>query len=254
MRRLMAACVATSIVLGAATAVAEPVTVRFAEKVTHGFLALRAENGTTLASGELYQTVSGDRVDSRLVFRFKDGSLYDETAVFSQRRVFRLLSYRLVQRGPAFPEATEVSFSRETGRYTARLKDDKPAEGKLTLPEDLHNGLSGVLLKNLPPGTTAKGHLLAFLPKPQMLDTTLREEGEDRYFVGDHPGTATRYLVKLEVPGVKGVVADLLGKTPPETRYWFTKGGARGFLKFEGAMFLKGPVWRIELAAPRWAP
>jgi hypothetical protein len=235
MRRASAACVAMGAVLAAANVVAAPVTVRFAEKVTHGFLVLRAQSGDTLASGELYQTVSGDRVDSRLVFRFKDGSLYDETAVFSQRRVFRLLTYRLVQRGPAFPEPIEVSFSRETGRYTARLKDDKPAEGTLTLPED-------------------KGHLVAFLPKPQMLDATLREEGEDRYFVGDHPGTATRYLVKLEVPGVKGVVADLLGKTPPENRYWFTKGGARGFLKFEGAMFLKGPTWRIELAAPRWAP
>jgi hypothetical protein len=254
MTRGLAACVAAIAVLSAATAGAAPVAVRFAEKVTHGFLVLRAQGGDTLASGELYQTVSGERVDSRLVFRFKDGSLFDETAVFSQRRVFRLLTYRLVQRGPAFPEAIEVAFSRETGRYTARLKDDKPVEGTLTLPEDLHNGITGVLLKNLPPGKTATGRLAAFTPKPLMLDTTLREEGEDKYFVGDHPGTATRYLVKLEVPGVKGIVADLLGKTPPENRYWFTKGGARGFVKFEGAMFLKGPAWRIELGAPRWTP
>ena len=254
MTRVTAACVAVLILLEAAIAAAAPVAVRFAEKVTHGFLVLRTERGDTLAHGELLQTVGTDRVDSRLVFRFKDGSLYDETATFSQRRVFRLLTYRLVQRGPAFPEPSEVAFSRETGRYTARVGNDKPVEGTLTLPEDLHNGITGVLLKNLPRGTTATGRLVAFTPKPQMLETTLREEGEDRYFVGDHSGTATRYLVKLEIRGVKGIVADILGKTPPENRYWFTKGAARGFLKFEGAMFLKGPTWRIELGAPRWTP
>jgi hypothetical protein len=220
----------------AATADAAPVTVRFAEKVTHGFLVLRAEGGDTLAHSELLQTVGSDRVDSRLVFWFKDGSLYDETATFSQRRVFRLLTYRLVQRGPAFPEASEIAFSRQTGHYTARVGNDKPAEGTLTLPEDLHNGITGVLLKNLPPGTTATGRLVAFMPKPQMLATTLSEEGEERYFVGDHARTAMRYLVKLEVPGVTGIVA-----------------GARGFLKFEGPMFLRGPKWRIELGAPRGA-
>jgi hypothetical protein len=252
MTRVMIACVI--VIAAVLPAAAAPVTVRFAEKVTHGFLVMRTEGGDTLAHGEFLQTLVGDRVDSRLVFWFKDGSLYDETATFSQRRVFRLLTYRLVQRGPSFPEASETAFSRQTGRYTARVGNDKPAEGTLTLPEDVHNGITGVLLKNLPPGTTATGRLVAFTPKPLLLTTTLREEGEDRYFVGDHGSTATRYLVKLEVPGVKGIVADILGKTPPDLRYWFTKSGARGFLKFEGAMFLKGPKWRIELAAPRWAP
>jgi hypothetical protein len=251
---LMAGCLALIIGVAPATARAAPVTVRFAETVTHGFLVLRAEGGDTLAHGELNQVVGGDRVDSHLVFRFKDGSVYDETVTFSQRRVFRLLSYRLVQRGPTFPEASEVAFSRNTGHYTARLGNDKPAEGRLTVPEDAHNGMTGVLLRNLPPGTSANGRLVAFTPKPQMLDTTLREDGEDRYFFGPQSGTATRYLVKLEVPGVKGVVADILGKSPPDNRYWFTKTATRGFLKFEGAMFLKGPTWRIELGAPRWTP
>ena len=39
------------------------------------------------------------------VFRFKDGSLWDETVVFTQERVFTLQSYRLRQTGAVFPEA-----------------------------------------------------------------------------------------------------------------------------------------------------
>jgi hypothetical protein len=35
---------------------------------------------------------------------------YDETLVFMQAGVFRLIRYRLVQRGPAFPEASDVTF------------------------------------------------------------------------------------------------------------------------------------------------
>ena len=49
------------------------------------------------------------------------------------------------------------------------------------------------------------------------------------------------------------VVAAVLGKSPPDLRYWISTGPAPGFLKFEGAMFLNGPIWRIELATPRWA-
>jgi len=40
---------------------------------------------------------------------------------------------------------------------------------------------------------------------------------------------------------------------PSELRYWITTGAAPAFVKFEGAMFLNGPRWRVELRAPRWA-
>src|SRR2546422_3969620 len=45
---------------------------------------------TTLfrSQGDFVQLARGDHVMTRLVFRFADGSLHDETAVFSQRGVF----------------------------------------------------------------------------------------------------------------------------------------------------------------------
>src|SRR5262249_59514248 len=50
----------------AAGAAADPVTVRFPDGTTHGFLVLRSLKGQTLAHGELLAFPHGDRMESRL--------------------------------------------------------------------------------------------------------------------------------------------------------------------------------------------
>ena len=87
--------------------VGETVPVRYAEGLVHGFLVLHSSDGQTLAEGDLLQTVHGDRVTSRLVFHFKDGSVHDDTVVYAQRHYFRLLSEHLIQKGPSFEQAIE---------------------------------------------------------------------------------------------------------------------------------------------------
>jgi hypothetical protein len=71
---------------------AEPIPVRHVEGTVHGFLALRSKEGRVLAVGDLFEVVRGDRVTSRLIFRFKDGSVDDETTVLSQRGNFQLIT------------------------------------------------------------------------------------------------------------------------------------------------------------------
>jgi hypothetical protein len=88
----------------------DPVRVRFPEGPAHGFVVLASEDGRPLAHGELEQWLEGNIVASRLVFRFDDGSLYDELVRFSQRRVFRLDSYHLVQSRPALKETLAARF------------------------------------------------------------------------------------------------------------------------------------------------
>src|SRR4051794_16638321 len=56
---------------------AAPIEVRFAEGVAHGFLLLRTADGNLIASGDVLQVSRGAKVESRMVFRFKDGSLLD---------------------------------------------------------------------------------------------------------------------------------------------------------------------------------
>ena len=236
----------------ATAASAEPVTVKYLESAAHGFLVLRNDRGEVIAHGELIQTPQADNIQSRLVFRFLDGSLYDEIVTFSQKRVFRVVAYKLIQKGPSFPEPSEVSFDRASGRYRAQTGTDEPVEGPLEMPEDVYNGMTGTLIRNLPVGATGTGHIYAFTPKPRLLRSTMRPEAEDKYFAGESARTASRYLVTMEIGGVTGVVAAVLGKDPPDLRFWISTGPAPAFLRFQGAMFLKGPVWRIELTAPRW--
>ena len=76
----------------------------------------------------------------------------------------------------------------------------------------------------------------------------LRREGEDRVAFAGAPKSAVRLLVDLEIGGVTGVLASLIGKTPPDLRYWLVLGDVPAFVRFEGAMFLNGPVWRVEMA------
>src|SRR5262245_11226621 len=143
-------------------AAAGPVTVRYTEGVLRGFLVLRSLQGTHLADGELVQVPHGTRVETRLTFRFKDGSLHEEVAVFAQSSVFTLLRYHLVQRGPEFSHATEASLERETSRYAVRVQEqpngkESVEEGQLELPADLYNGMALILAKNVPSGGTVTG-------------------------------------------------------------------------------------------------
>jgi hypothetical protein len=245
-----------SLLLPFAAVEAAPVSVRLTEGSLRGFLVLRSREGTPLAHGELHQIGRGDMIENRLLLQFKDGSVYDETATYTQDRVFTLHAYRLHKHGPSFP-TEEVSFDRKTRQYRARTQDkkgdaEKTASGELDMPADLYNGMALVLLKNLAAGAVADVQMAAFTPKPRLLRMRLLQEGEDRASLGGHPRKVIRYLVKLDVRGLSGLIAPLLGKDPPDLRYWLAAGDVPAFVRFEGAMYLNGPVWRLELTTVDW--
>src|SRR4029434_4596844 len=102
----------------------EPIVVRRTEGVVHGFLVLRTLDGKRLADGDLIQVPSGGRVTARLTFRFKDGSIHEESAVYTQRRLFRLLSARLVQKGPTFPRVLDMSVDAAKDRVSVRYVEE----------------------------------------------------------------------------------------------------------------------------------
>ena len=233
--------------LSASAAVADPVAVRFAEGIGRGFPVLRDANGRTIAHGDLMQVPRGDRIENRLTFRFGDGSFYDEQVVFSQRDVFTLLSYRIVQRGPSFPETIEASIDRESRRYTVRYRaeEDSPEEfvaGEFEMPEDVYNGLLSTLLKNLPAGGSATVQIIAFTPKPRPVKMMLMPASQDTLLMGEAAVTSTRFLVKPQL----GLFASLLVADIPDIKIWVAGGEAPAFLRFEGPLYFMGPVWRID--------
>jgi hypothetical protein len=236
---------------------AEPVTVRYTEGVVHGFLVLRASNGQILADGDLSQVARGDKITSKLVFRFRDGSYNEETAVFSQSRYFQLVTDHLVQKGPSFPHPLDMSIDTGRQQVTVRYTDDdgkeKIADEHMDLPADLTNGIISILLKNLPPeGTATTLSTVAATPKPRLVKLAITRVGEDSFANGRSSYKASHFLLKVELGGVAGVVAPLVGKQPPDNHVWILTGDAPAFLKSEAPFYPGGPSWRIELASPVW--
>lgn len=240
----------------AATA-APLIDVTYPEGIVHGFLGLYSETGELLADGALLQTPRGDEVTSRLVFHFRDGSTHDETAVFSQRRSFRLLRDHLVQKGPSFPTSIDASFDVTKGTVTVRSRkkdqDEEVAAERMTLPADLSNGLLFTVLKNVRPDSVKlESHFLAFAPKPRIVKLEVSASRQDAFTVGGGSMKATHFVVHPELGGLTGLVAPLVGKEPPDLHVWILFADVPAFVKFEGSLYSGGPTWRIELASPKW--
>ncbi len=239
--------------LGAAASVrAAPIPVRFSEGVAHGFLTLRSEEGEPRAAGELVRVPQGELVESRLTFHFPDGSLYAETVVFSQHQVFTLQRYHLVQRGSAFRTTLEVAWDRATGQYRGRYADEKGAEqsltGALEMPPDLYNGMTALLLQNLPRGASETVHMVAFTPTPRVIKLDLLPFADESVRVGEVSKSAIHYHVVPEFGGLLGFFTSLIGKKLPTLHYWITRERVPAFLGFEGPLELDGPVWRIGVS------
>jgi hypothetical protein len=240
------------------TASAAPVAVRYRQGLLHGFLVLSTLDGTAIAAGDLTQTTRGDQVTTQLAFRFKDGSRQEETTVFSQRTSFRLISYHMVQKGPAFKNASDLSVTCATGQVTVRYKDDdgkeKVANEHMTLPPDLGNGLIPMILMNTRDSTQQiEVPMVVAGPKPRLVKVVMNAQGTDTFSVGGFSHEATHYVGKIELGGVAGVVAPMVGKQPPDAQLWMLGGEAPVVLRSEMLSQAGGPIWRMELVSPDWS-
>jgi hypothetical protein len=213
------------------TETAVPPKVLHVEGLLHGFLALRSLEGEVLAEGEITQVAHGDRLKITLVFHFKDTSLYQEDVVFSQHRVFRVFSYHLTQKGPAFKTPLELSLDGSAGEATVRYTNSDGKEvvqsERLKLAQDLANGLITTLVKNIQPGAASMTlSMVVATPKPRVVKVVISEDGADWFSLGNSTHKAVRYAVKIELKGVPGLVAPLVGKEPPDSHIWVLHGEA----------------------------
>jgi hypothetical protein len=232
---------------------ADPVAVRYAEGLVHGYLVLKALDGRVIADGEQFQIPRGDRLTSKTVFRFRDGSTHEETVVFSQRGRFRLLTDHVVQKGPAFRHPLDMSIDARARRVSVRYKDgneEKVHDERMDLPADLANGLIPVLLKNLPRGAAVTLPFVAATPKPRLVKLEIGPPTEESFTVGRATYKAAHWILKVEIGGLKGAIAPIVGKQPPDNHVWTLISEAPAFVKSEAPFYAEGPVWRIELASP----
>jgi hypothetical protein len=239
------------------TAQADPLSVRSVQGTTRGFLELRSEDGQVVASGDSFQVVRGDRVTSRTIFHFKDGSIDDEATVFTQRRTFQVVSDHHIQKRPSFPHPMDVYIDVNTGQVTVHStgKDGKEEikTEHLDLPPDLANGMVPILLENLAPNspmTTVS--MVVATPKPRLVKLVISNRGDDKCFVAGSLRKAIHYDIKIDLGGVAGVVAPLIGKAPPDIQIWTIGGGATTFARERGPLYSDGPMMTIQLISPTW--
>jgi hypothetical protein len=255
--RVLAFLLISTCILSGVAASASPVAVRYRAGLIHGFLVLSTLDGVAIAAGDLTQIARGDQVTTQVAFRFKDGSQQIETTVFSQRRDFRLVSYRMVQKGPAFKNPSDLSVTCATGQVTVRYTDndgkEKVANEHMALPPDLGNGLIPTLMMNIPEGTQQiEIPMVVAAPKPRLVKIVVNAQGKDAFSVVGFSREALHYVGKVDLGGVAGVVAPVIGKQPPDAQIWILGGEAPLVLRSETLSYMGGPIWRTELVSPVW--
>lgn len=232
------------------------VAVRQTQGSLHGFLVLRTLQGETLASGDLAQSVHGSSITSRLTFDFKDGSSYDETSTYTQHRTFRLLRHHLVVKGPSFAHPLELTTDVGRGIVTVHYTDDgKPQEKTehMKLPANLADGMITTVLENIAPqGKGTKLGMVVATPKPRLVSLAVSNAGQDEFTLGGAKRQATHFVLKVELGGIAGAVAPLVGKQPADIHVWITRDEVPTFVRWQGPLVPEGPVWVIELTSPVW--
>jgi hypothetical protein len=74
--------------------------------------------------------------------------------------------------------------------------------------------------------------------------------GEEAFATGLASHKATRYDIKVDIGGIRGVIAPLVGKQPPDTHVWMIGGSCPALAKIEGPFFEGGPIWQTDLVSP----
>lgn len=143
-----------------------------------------------------------------------------------------------------------------TGEVSSRTLTDGKAELKtehMNLPPDICNGMLPGILENLPPHLTeSKLGFVSGTAKPRLVGLSIRQDGTDTFRIDGAQHKALRYVLHVDIGGVAGLVAPILGKEPTDVEIWVEEGQVHTLVKMQGALYLKGPIWTMELTSPSW--
>jgi hypothetical protein len=225
--------------------------------IGQAFLLVRTMDGELVGDGDFSQIARGNRVTAHIVLRFKDGSVQDETTVYSQRGRFIVLSDHLIQKGPQFKTPMDVVTDRASGTVTVNYTDtdgkQKTTTDEEKLPLDLANGIVATMLQEVQPSVgKMTASMIVATPKPRLVKLVITPVEEDGFAVGASRYKAEEYNIHIDLTGVAGVVAPIVGKEPPDTHVWIYQGNSPLFVKSEGPQYEGGPIWQIELAGLTW--
>jgi hypothetical protein len=174
-----------------------------------------------------------------------------------QRRNFQLISDHRVQKGPFFPHPMDVLIDARSGQVTVRTtgKDGKEEVDTehLKLPPDLSNGMVPLVVQNMSSASAqATVSMIVATPKPRIVKLVVSSLGEEPFTIAGSPRKAVHYEIKIDLGGIAGIVAPMIGKKPPNIEIWTIGGQAPTFLREQGPTYPEGPMMTIQLTSPTW--
>jgi hypothetical protein len=133
-------------------------------------------------------------------------------------------------------------------------KDGKEQEKTehLDLPPDVANGMVPIVVEEMPSNAVKTVSMVVATPKPRLVKLVITPVGDDSCSVVGTTRKATHYDIKIDLGGVAGVVAPLIGKAPPNIQIWVIGGQASTFARELGPLYPEGPMTTIQLASPVW--
>lgn len=238
--------VCASLALGASAA-AQPIAVTHVQKPMHRYMLARTDDGKVIANGEFTQVTQGDEVTMRMVYRFLDGSLDDETTTYTQRDKFRLVRNHHIQRGPFFSHPSDFSIEAATGMATRRTAD-ADSKTHINLPDDVSNGFVGTLLLNVSPKTAPfRVSILAPVRGGRLIRILISPDGEQQFQMEGKTPKAAVFRVHPELGGIVGLIAPLIGLQPKDVMVWVLEGDEPAVVRIVGQLDGYGPVVSSEL-------
>ena len=245
-RPLMFAAILTLPCLASAQSVA----VRNPQKNIHRLFLLRSADGKLIGTGDEQAVTQGDLVHSRLTFHFRDGSIDDDDAVFTQDKVFHLLSDHHIQQGPSFP--TLVDFALDVPAGTVTWHDWKNGRDQahiayISMPGNLANGIMPLMVENFASGSQPMQlSWIAVDWKPLLVTLSVSPSGTASFDPSGTTESATQYTIHPILHGVVSFLAPLVSKQPADLHVWISDQPPPSFLRLTGPFYQDGPVWSVE--------
>ncbi len=121
------------------------------------------------------------------------------------------------------------------------------------MPADLYNGLVPMLIKNVSPDSgETKVSMIVATPKPRVVTLVIMPMVPETFYLAGLPRKASVYEIKIELGGLAGVIAPVIGKQPPNISMEIFGGEMPVFLRETGPLFEGGSMLTISLIGPTW--
>jgi hypothetical protein len=214
-------------------------------------------NGKKLADGEFRQWIEDDRLHVVITYKFPDGLVYEEDALFRERPELAQdqWSWKETKNGKVQRHFAADFLAKTAKAEIQNDKENKSASEQLDIePGRTFAGFGfTIALGNLRPrlvkGEQIELKAVGFTPvptlKPQLVTVDISYAGLDRMKMAGRFYIGYRFIVHPEVPAIAKIFLKV-----PDTKIWLTYPAPAGFLRFEGPRVLPNdPMVRVDLVS-----